>query len=86
MPENKSAPFTFEKQGVFYFTRRVPSGLRDHYTSGKISFSLRTRSASVARARALKASLQLDEHWHVLRMHGMDLPTARTTDIWPGIP
>ncbi|RDC74719.1 integrase [Rhodovulum sp. 12E13] len=74
MPENKSAPFTFEKQGVFYFTRRVPSDLRDHYTSGKISFSLRTRSASVARARALKASQQLDEHWHFLRMHSMDLP------------
>ncbi len=74
MPENKSAAFTFEKQGVFYFTRRVPSDLRDHYTSGKISFPLRTRSASVARTRALKASQQLDEHWRFLRMHSMDLP------------
>ena len=56
MPEYQTVPFTFVKQGVFYFTRKVPTDLRDHYTSVKISFSLRTRSSAVARARALKAS------------------------------
>lgn len=72
--EYQTVPFTFVKQGVFYFSRKVPTDLRDHYTSSKISFSLRTRAASVAKARALKASQQLDEHWHFLRMHSMDLP------------
>jgi len=74
MLEYQTVPFTFVKQGVFYFTRKVPTDLKDHYTSGKISFSLRTRSSAVARARALKASQQLDEHWHFMRMQSMDLP------------
>ncbi|WP_368040214.1 DUF6538 domain-containing protein [Ruegeria atlantica] len=42
MLENKTVPFSFVKAGVFYFTRRVPKDLDHHYTTGKISFSLRT--------------------------------------------
>ncbi|MGR3452710.1 DUF6538 domain-containing protein [Pseudooceanicola sp.] len=30
------------KDGVYYFVRRVPKDLLHHYTSSKISFSLRT--------------------------------------------
>lgn len=72
--EYQTVPFTFVKQGIFYFARKVPNDLRDNYTSSKISFSLRTRKAAVAKARATKASQQLDEHWHFLRMQAMDLP------------
>lgn len=72
--EYQAVAFTFVKQGIYYFARKVPNDLRDHYTSSKISFSLRTRKAPVARARATKASQQLDEHWHFLRMQNMDLP------------
>lgn len=74
MPETKSAAFTFVKQGVFYFTRRVPSDLSRHYTSPRIAFSLRTRSAPVARSRALRAAQQLDEHWYHLRIKDTELP------------
>ncbi|WP_370631215.1 DUF6538 domain-containing protein, partial [Mameliella sp. CS4] len=45
MAENKTAPHSFVKDGVFYFVRRVPKDLKQHYTSSKISYSLRTRSA-----------------------------------------
>src|SRR6056297_284264 len=72
--EYQSVPFTFVKQGIFYFVRKVPNDLRDNYTSSKISFSLRTRKAAVAKARATKATQKLDEHWHFLRMQNMDLP------------
>ncbi|WP_343044363.1 DUF6538 domain-containing protein [Roseobacter ponti] len=74
MLENNSCPFTFVKRGFFYFTRRVPSDLRRHYTSKKISFSLRTRSKVVARSRALRAAQQLDEHWYHLRIQDVDVP------------
>ncbi|WP_116084769.1 DUF6538 domain-containing protein [Tropicimonas sp. IMCC34011] len=72
--EYQTVPFTFVKQGIFYFARKVPNDLRDQYTSSRISFSLRTRRTAVAKARATKASQQLDEHWHFLRMQNMDLP------------
>ncbi|PSK86078.1 hypothetical protein CLV79_10686 [Limimaricola soesokkakensis] len=40
MPEYISAPHCFLKGGIFYFQRRVPTELRRHYTSSKISYSL----------------------------------------------
>ncbi|WP_236021306.1 DUF6538 domain-containing protein, partial [Sedimentimonas flavescens] len=72
--ENKAAPHSFVKDGVFYFVRRVPNDLLHHYTSRKISYSLRTRSASVAASRALRAAQRLDEHWYHLRVKDSDLP------------
>ncbi len=74
MPETNTAAFTFVKQGVFYFTRRVPNDLSCHYTAKRISFSLRTRSAKVATSRALRAAQQLDEHWYHLRVSDAELP------------
>ncbi len=62
MAENKTAPPSFVKDGVFYFVRRVPKDLKPHYTSLKISYSLRTISASVAASRATRAAQQLDEY------------------------
>ncbi len=70
----KTAPHTFVKQGVFYFMRRVPLELRRHYTSPKISYSLRTRSVSVAASRSIRAADKLDEYWFHLRMQDADLP------------
>ncbi|WP_370161854.1 DUF6538 domain-containing protein [Limimaricola soesokkakensis] len=74
MSEYISAPHCFLKDGIFYFQRRVPAELRRHYTSSKISYSLRTRSARVASARAARAASQLDEYWYHLRSQDADLP------------
>ena len=74
MPLTISCPFTFVKGGVFYFSRRIPKELRDHYTSPRISFSLRTKSPKIACARAKKAADQLDEYWYHLRCKATDLP------------
>jgi len=70
----KSAPHTFTKDGVFYFVRRIPVELQKHYTSHKIAYSLRTRAAAVAAARAIRASSQLDEYWFHLRVQDSQLP------------
>lgn len=74
MAENKAAPHSFVKDGVYYFIRRVPNDLRHHYTSSKISYSLRTRSVSVAASRAVRAAQKLDEYWYHLRINDSDLP------------
>ena len=74
MSETISPTFTFVKDGVFYFSRRVPSELCSHYTSARISYSLRTRSAKVADARARRAADQLDDYWYHLRSQEAALP------------
>ena len=74
MSENNSVPFTFQKDGIFYFVRRVPTDLRQHYSSDRISYSLRTRSKTVATARANQAAFKLDDFWFHLRTKEADLP------------
>ncbi|WP_408634919.1 DUF6538 domain-containing protein [Octadecabacter antarcticus] len=43
MAYDKSVPFSFTKDGIYYFERRVPSELRKYYEGSKIAYSLRTR-------------------------------------------
>jgi len=74
MPYTKLPPYTFEKGGIFYFSRRVPSDLLNHYLSDRIAFSLRTKSSNVASSRARKAADQLDEYWYHLRAKSRPAP------------
>lgn len=74
MAYDKSVPFSFTKNGIYYFERRVPSDLRKHYLSKKITYSLRTRSAPAATSRANRAAHQLDEYWYHLRIKDVELP------------
>lgn len=74
MSETISPSFTFGKSGIYYFSRRIPSELVSHYTSPRIAFSLRTRSARIAEARARRAADQLDEYSFHLRSQSKELP------------
>lgn len=74
MSETISRPYTFTKDGVFYFTRRIPKELKQHYTSPRIAYSLRTKSPKIAETRARRAADQLDEYWYHLRQRNTQLP------------
>jgi integrase len=74
MPTTKSNSYTFQKSGIWYFSRRIPQDLRQHYRTGRISYSLRTKSTRDARVRAISDAAKLDRHWHVLRISSDDLP------------
>ena len=47
MLATKSNSYTFQKDGVWYFSRRVPADLRRHYRTGRIAYALRTESIRV---------------------------------------
>lgn len=78
MSETISPTFTFVKDDIFYFSRRVPRELLRHYTSPRIAYSLRTRSAKVADSRARRAADQLDDYWFHLRSQDAELPGKHT--------
>ena len=71
--QTKSIPYTFYRGGYYYFTRRVPSDLIDHYSYPRVVQGLRTSSPSQAKTRALIAAAKLDEYWCRLRMTDPDL-------------
>jgi integrase len=74
MLATKSNSYTFQKDGNWYFSRRVPADLRRHYRTGRIAYSLRTKSIRDARIRAMSDAAKLDRHWHILRISSYDLP------------
>ena len=74
MLATKINSFTFKKDGIWYFSRRVPADLKLHYKTGRITYSLRTKSIRDARVRAMSDAAKLDRHWHILRVSSDDLP------------
>ena len=74
MLATKSNSYTFQKSGIWYFSRRIPTDLRRHYRTGRIAYSLRTKSIRDARVRAMGDAVKLDRHWHILRISSDDLP------------
>jgi len=74
MLATKSNSYTFQKDGIWYFSRRVPADLRRHYRTGRIAYSLRTKSVRDARVRAMSDAAKLDRHWHILRISSDELP------------
>ena len=60
MLATKSNSYTFQKDDVWYFSRRVPADLRRHYKTGRIAYSLRTKSIKDGRVRAMSDAAKLN--------------------------
>ena len=62
------------RAGVYYYTRRIPYDVRQHYTSERLSFSLRTKSNFGALRAAQSVTQRLEDYWLGLRLQDMDIP------------
>jgi integrase len=71
--QTKKIPYTFNRGGYYYFTRRVPLDLQQHYRCPRIVQGLGTKLPSLAKTRSLVAAAKLDEYWSHLRMMNPDL-------------
>jgi hypothetical protein len=69
----KKVAYTFNRAGYYYFSRRVPADLVQHYSYPRIVQGLKTQSAQTAKSMALVAAAKLDEYWSHLRMVDPDL-------------
>jgi hypothetical protein len=64
----KTGHYLFEKRGYYYFSRRVPSDLKQSYRTSRIVLSLKTKSVHVAQSRAKSLGIKLEEEWQTLRL------------------
>ena len=69
----KSIPYTFIRGGYFYFSRRVPTDLRQHYSYHRVVQGLRTSSPQKARVQANIAAAKLDAYWSQMRLANSDV-------------
>jgi len=73
----KEARYIYQKRGVWYFSRRVPSDLQRHYKRSRIAFSLHTKSRRAAAARAVTLASKLEENWLTIRWRTDGDPLSR---------
>ena len=67
--------YTFKRNGIYYFTKRIPNDLKYHYKNPRLVKSLRTRSKSSARQSAIALSNKLETYWEKLRVDNFeDIP------------
>lgn len=48
MVDTNPAKYLFQKRRVFYYSRHIPTDLREHYKTRRLVFSLKTKSQSTA--------------------------------------
>lgn len=69
-----ASQYVSNRDGIFYYIRRVPHDVRRHYASSRISFSLRTKSQRCALRAAGSVTQRLEDYWLGLRLQQMDIP------------
>jgi integrase len=72
----KHPQHTYTKRDVYYFSRVIPSDLRNHYTKPRIIQSLKTKSVHRASVASKMLSSKLDDYWLGLRLKQMDVPAS----------
>ena len=46
---DQNGAYLFKKRDVYYFSKRVPSDLKDLYKLGRLTFSLKTKCPKLAK-------------------------------------
>ena len=69
-----ASQYVSNRDGVFYYIRRIPYDVRQHYASHRLSFSLRTKSNAGALRAAQSVTQRLEDYWLGLRLQDMDIP------------
>ena len=72
----KHPQHTYTKRDIYYFSRVIPSDLRNHYTKPRIIQSLKTKSVHRASVASKMLSSKLDDYWLGLRLKQMDVPAS----------
>ena len=65
------------RDGVFYYVRRVPLDLAEHYSVKRLCFSLRTKSYKSAIPSSKSVSQRLEDYWLGLRLQKIDIPALQ---------
>ena len=76
-----AAHYVCRRNEIYYYVRRVPLDVRQHYASSRISFSLRTKSFNAALRTAHSVSQRLEDYWLGLRLRQMDIPAIHLVQV-----
>ena len=73
---DQNEAYTFQKRGIYYFSRRVPSDLKDLYKVERLTYSLKTKCPKLAKTQIKDALQKLEWYWNKVRMD-KELPCSQ---------
>ena len=76
-----AAQYVSRRNAIYYYVRRVPLDVIQHYASSRISFRLRTKSLNAALRTAHSVSQRLEDYWLGLRLQQMDIPAIHLVQV-----
>ena len=68
------ANYLLNRDGNYYFVRRVPNDLKNLYTVKRFCLSLKTKSYSSAIRMIKSVSQRLEDYWFGIRLQNMNVP------------
>jgi integrase len=68
--------YLWQKRGVYYFRRKVPNDVKQHYERPLIVICLKTKSKSAAIKASRSIASKLDDFWLQMRIADMDVPAS----------
>ena len=80
----QNCSYLISRNGIFYFSRRVPADLLKHFNKDRVIISLRTKSKDKALRSAATLSDRLERHWESLRLelfHSRELGLSLITHV-----
>ena len=66
--QTKETSYLYQRNGVYYYSRRVPKDLLGYYSTKRIILSLKTKSKRAALMSSSHLSLELDSYWSSIRI------------------
>jgi len=79
------AEYLLQRDGIFYYNRRIPDDVSAQYASKRVVFSLKTRSRSAALKSAASVTGHLEKQWIHFRSEKWPIPVLTTqTNIGTG--
>ncbi len=68
--------YLWQKRGVYYFRRKVPNDVQQHYERSQIVICLKTKSKSAVIKASRSIASKLDDFWLQMRIADMDVPAS----------
>ena len=74
MVDKSNTSYLYQKRGVYYFSKQIPSDVRQHYKRDRIVICLKTKSVSRAKRMCESILQRLHDYWLSLRLSAMPIP------------
>ena len=72
--ERRVVHYVYQRGTTYYFVRREPKDIQEHYTSSRVVICLKTKRRDSAVKASRSIAQRLEDYWLSLRLSKLDIP------------